>query len=482
MEEHENSKDIFNVVQRCIEILHFLHLKMDADECKNYLSGILFYKYLSDSFLIRAYDLLFDEKPEDMNEAMDAYCKALEDDDTAEALKEELKRKYRYIIEPDLTYTSIAEAARNGAFNRECLQMAFNNIEQSDPIFTDIFNYVNLYSNLLGNEDQRQTHAIASLIKEIDNIDLLNYDDKLIGDSYEYLIHIFASGTGKMTGEFYTPQAVSEIMTRIAISGQAEKKELSVYDACMGSGSLLLKANRFSLDSMNIRFYGQELNMSTYNLARMNMFFHGVDPWNQHLRNGDALGEDWPNGEETEFDMVLMDPPYSARWYAVEINLEDERFRKYGVLASKSRADYAFLLHGLYHLKSSGTMAIVLPQGVLFRGGAEERIREKLLRSGNIYAVIGLPDNLLYYTSIQTCIIVLKKHRGDRNVLFIDASKKFDRIGKQNVMMDEHINEVLALYTRRETIENESCLATFENIENNNFNLKITEYTDVLEG
>lgn len=320
MEEHENSKDIFNVVRRCIEILHFLHLKMDADECKNYLSGILFYKYLSDSFLIRAYDLLFDEKPEDMNEAMDAYCKALEDDDTAEALKEELKIKYRYIIEPDLTYTSIAEAARNGAFNRECLQMAFNNIEQSDPIFTDIFNYVNLYSNLMGNEDQRQTHAIASLIKEIDNIDLLNSDDKLIGDSYEYLIHIFASGTGKMTGEFYTPQAVSEIMTRIAISGQAEKKELSVYDACMGSGSLLLKANRFSLDSMNIRFYGQELNMSTYNLARMNMFFHGVDPWNQHLRNGDALGEDWPTGEESEFDMVLMDPPYSARWYAVEKN------------------------------------------------------------------------------------------------------------------------------------------------------------------
>ena len=230
MEEHENSKDIFKVVQRCVEILHFLHLKMDADECKNYLSGILFYKYLSDSFLIRAYELLFDEKPEDMNVAMDTYCKALEDDDTAEALKEELKRKYRYIIEPDLTYTSIAEAARNGAFNRECLQMAFNNIEQSDTIFTDIFNDVDLYSDLLGNGGQRQTYAIASLIKEIDNVDLLNSDDELISDFFGYLIHIFASGTGKSAGEFYTPQAVSEIMTRIAICGQEEKKGLSVYD------------------------------------------------------------------------------------------------------------------------------------------------------------------------------------------------------------------------------------------------------------
>lgn len=481
MEEHENSKDIFNVVQRCIEILHFLHLKMDADECKNYLLAILFYKYLSDSFLIRAYDLLFDEKPEDMNEAMDAYCKAVEDDDTAEALKEELKRKYRYIIEPDLTYTSIAEAARNGAFNRECLQMAFNNIEQSDPIFTDIFNYVNLYSNLLGNEDQRQTHAIASLVKEIDKVDLLNSDEDFIGDFFEYLIQIFASGTGKRAGEFYTPQAVSEVMTRIAISGQEEKKGLSVYDACMGSGSLLLKAKRFCSNPNDIQYYGQELRQSNYNFARMNMFIHGVMPDNQHLCNGDTLNRDWPTGEETKFDMVLMDPPYYTRWYAEARRLKDERFREYGVLAPKSRADYAFLLHGLNHLKSSGTMAIVLPQGVLFHGGAEGKIREKLLRSGNIYAVIGLPANLLYYTSIQTCIIVLKKHRGDRDVLFIDASKKFDRIGKQHVVIDEHIDEVLALYTRRESVENEAYLATFKDIEKNNFYMKITEYTDVLE-
>lgn len=212
------------------------------------------------------------------------------------------------------------------------------------------------------------------------------------------------------------------------------------------------------------------------------MFIHGVMPDNQHLCNGDTLNGDWPTGEDTKFDMVLMDPPYSTRWYAEAGCLKDERFREYGVLAPESRADYAFLLHGLYHLKSSGTMAIVLPQGVLFHGGAEGKIREKLLRSGNIYAVIGLPANLLYYTSIQTCIIVLKKHRGDRDVLFIDASKKFDRIGKQHVVIDEHIDEVLALYTRRETIENESRLATFENIENNNFNLKITEYTDILEG
>lgn len=476
MEEHENSKDIFNVAQRCVEILHFLHLKMDADECKNYLSGILFYKYLSDSFLIRVYELLFDEKPEDMNVAMDTYCKALEDDDTAEALKEELKRKYRYIIEPDLTYTSIAEAARNGAFNRECLQMAFNNIEQSDTIFTDIFNDVDLYSDLLGNGGQRQTYAIASLIKEIDNVDLLNSDDELISDFFGYLIHIFASGTGKSAGEFYTPQAVSEIMTRIAICGQEEKKGLSVYDACMGSGSLLIKAKRFSSYPTDIQYYGQELRRSNYNFARMNMFIHGVMPDNQHLCNGDTLNGDWPTGEETKFDIVLMDPPYSTRWYAEAGCLKDERFREYGVLAPKSRADYAFLLHGLYHLKSSGTMAIVLPQGVLFHGGAEGKIREKLLRSGNIYAVIGLPANLLINTSIPICIVILKKHRDGRDVLFIDASKKFKNRKKQNSMIIDHINEVIDLFAKRDTVEKEAYLASFKDIENNDFNLNFSRY------
>ena len=218
----------------------------------------------------------------------------------------------------------------------------------------------------------------------------------------------------------------------------------------------------------------------------MNMFLHGISPENQNLRNGDTLDEDWPTGEETDFNMVLMNPPYSAKWSAATGFLQDERFNDYGVLAPKSKADYAFLLHGFYHLKGNGTMAIVLPHGVLFRGAAEGKIREKLLRSGNIYAVIGLPANLFYNTSIPTCIIVLKKQRENedslcRDVLFIDASKKFNKGKKQNEMTDQHIDEVMELYSKRETVEKESFLARFEDIEKNDFNLNIPRYVDNFE-
>lgn len=253
---------------------------------------------------------------------------------------------------------------------------------------------------------------------------------------------------------------------------------VTATDPCMGSGSLLLNAKKYAKEPGYIKYYGQELMTSTFNLARMNMFLHGIIPANQKLRNGDTLDGDWPTGEETEFHMVLMNPPYSAKWSASAGFLQDERFSDYGVLAPKSKADYAFLLHGLYHLKRNGTMAIVLPHGVLFRGAAEGKIREKLLRSGNIYAVIGLPANLFYNTSIPTCIIVLRKHREERDVLFIDASKKYEKSKKQNAMTDENIDEVIELYKRRETVEKESYLAGFEDIEKNGFNLNIPRYVD----
>lgn len=477
MAETENSKDLISVLWSGADILRS---KMDANDYKDYLLGIVFYKYFSDSFLIKVYDLLYDEKPGSLKEALDAYKEALEDE-SAEELKEQLTEECHYVMEPELTYTYFADAAKNNSFNREQLQKGFNNIEQSDPIFADLFTDIDLYSNRLGTGDQKQSDTIASLIKEIDKADLLNSDAEILGNAYEYLIGQFASETGKKAGEFYTPQAVSKILTKIAISGQEERKGLSVYDPCMGSGSLLLNAKKYAVEPGYIKYYGQELNTSTYNLARMNMFLHGIVPDNQHLRNGDTLDADWPTGEETEFDMVLMNPPYSAKWSASAGFLQDERFSDYGVLAPKSKADYAFLLHGLYHLKNNGTMAIVLPHGVLFRGGAEGKIREKLLRSGNIYAVIGLPANLFYNTSIPTCIIVLKKHRDGRDVLFIDASKKFDKGKKQNEMTDEHINEVLELYNKRETVDKESFLASFEDIEKNDFNLNIPRYVDNFE-
>lgn len=477
MAEMENSKDLISVLWSGADILRS---KMDANEYKDYLLGIVFYKYLSDSFLIKVYDLLFDEKPENLKVALDAYKEALEDE-SAEELKDQLKSECHYIIEPELTYTFFAETARNNAFNREQLQKAFNNIEQSDPLFADLFTDIDLYSNRLGTGDQKQSDTVSSLIKEIDKADLLNTDADILGNAYEYLIGQFASETGKKAGEFYTPQPVSKILTRIAIAGQEDKRGLLVYDPCMGSGSLLLNAKKYAKEPQYIRYFGQELMTSTYNLARMNMFLHGIAPENQKLRNGDTLDEDWPTGEETDFDMVLMNPPYSAKWSAAAGFLQDERFSDYGVLAPKSKADYAFLLHGLYHLKSSGTMAIVLPHGVLFRGASEGKIREKLLRSGNIYAVIGLPANLFYNTSIPTCILVLKKHREGRDVLFIDASKKFEKGKKQNSMTDEHIDTIINLYMNRENVEKESFLASFEDIEKNDFNLNIPRYVDTFE-
>ena len=477
MAEQENSKDLISVLWSGADILRS---KMDANEYKDYLLGIVFYKYLSDSFLIKVYDLLYDEKPETLKEALEAYKEALEDE-SADELKEQIKEECHYVIEPELTYTYFADQARNNFFYREQLQKGFNNIEQSDPIFADLFTDIDLYSNRLGTGDQKQSDTIANLIKEIDKADLLNSDAEILGNAYEYLIGQFASETGKKAGEFYTPQAVSKILTKIAIKDQEEKRGLSVYDPCMGSGSLLLNAKKYAKEPGYIKYYGQELNTSTYNLARMNMFLHGIAPENQNLRNGDTLDGDWPTGEETDFHMVLMNPPYSAKWSAAAGFLQDERFSDYGVLAPKSKADYAFLLHGLYHLKNNGTMAIVLPHGVLFRGAAEGKIREKLLRSGNIYAVIGLPANLFYNTSIPTCIIVLKKHRDGRDVLFIDASKKFNKGKKQNEMTDEHIDEVMELYSKRETVEKESFLASFENIEKNDFNLNIPRYVDNFE-
>ena len=479
MAEVEGSKDLISVLWSGADILRS---KMDANEYKDYLLVIVFYKYLSDTFLIKVYDLIYDEKPKSLKVALDAYKEALEDE-SAEELKEQIKSECHYLIEPQLTYTCFADAARNNAFNRELLQKAFNNIEQSDPLFVDLFTDIDLYSNRLGNGDQKQSDTISSLVKEIDKADLLNSDAEILGNAYEYLIGQFASETGKKAGEFYTPQAVSKILTKIAIAGQENKKGLSVYDPCMGSGSLLLNAKKYATEPGYIKYYGQELNTSTYNLARMNMFLHGITPENQVLRNGDTLDGDWPTGEETDFNMVLMNPPYSAKWSATAGFLQDERFSDYGVLAPKSKADYAFLLHGLYHLKSNGTMAIVLPHGVLFRGAAEGKIREKLLRSGNIYAVIGLPANLFYNTSIPTCIIVLKKQRDllERDVLFIDASKKFNKGKKQNEMTDQHIAEVMELYSKREIVEKESFLASFDDIEKNDFNLNIPRYVDNFE-
>lgn len=477
MAENENSKDLLSVLWAGADILRG---KMDANEYKNYLLGIVFYKYLSDTFLTHVYDLLYNKKPESMAEAQKAYEEIFATED-AEELLEDIKESYHYTIAPELTYTKIAEAANNNSFQRETLQKAFNNVEQSDSIFANLFADVDLYSTRLGAGEQKQSSTIAEVVKTINEANLLNHEGDVLGDAYEYLIGQFASETGKKAGEFYTPQAVSQILTRVAIQGQEDKQGLLVYDAAMGSGSLLLNARKFSHKPDYIRYFGQELSTTTYNLARMNMFLHGVDPENQTLRNADTLDADWPTDEETDFDMVLMNPPYSAKWSAAPGFLNDSRFSDYGVLAPKSKADYAFLLHGFYHLKNTGTMAIILPHGVLFRGAAEGKIRQKLIDSGAIYAVIGLPANLFYNTSIPTTIIALKKNRDGRDILFIDASQQFVKGKKQNSMSPENIDHIIELYTARQDVEKEAHLATYEEIKANDYNLNIPRYVDTFE-
>ena len=478
MAKSSESKELETVLW---EGANVLRSKMDANEYKNYLLGIVFYKYLSDRFLVKAYDLIKDEEPKSLSEAQAIYKENYEDDNIRYDLVSELKSFFHYTIKPELTFTSIASTAINNTFQREVLQKAFNEIEQADPLYAGLFQNVDLYSNNLGTNAQKQSSTISDLIIAINKANLLSHDGDVLGDAYEYLIGQFASETGKKAGEFYTPKMVAQVLDRIAIDGQEDTKGLTVYDPCMGSGSLMLNMRKYSKNPDLIRYYGQELIPNTYNLARMNLILHEVDPENQHLSNADTLDADWPTDEPTNFDTVVMNPPYSQKWNPKQGFLTDSRFSDYGVLAPKNAADYAFLLHGFYHLKNTGTMAIVLPHGVLFRSGAEEAIRTKLLENGSIYAVIGLPANLFYNTGIPTCILVLKKDRDGRDVLFIDASKEFESSKGQNVLTDEQIDDIITKYKNRTNVDKKVYLATYDEIKKNKFNINITRYVNTFE-
>lgn len=375
----------------------------------------------------------------------------------------------------------MAKDAKTNTFTRETFQKAFNNIEQSDKRFAGLFSDIDLYSTRLGVNDTKQAATVSDLIKAVDQADLLHHSGDVLGDAYEYMIGQFASETGKKAGEFYTPKNPGILADRIAMIGHENIRGLSAYDPCMGSGSLLLHLRKYSKEPDYIRYYGQELSQTTFNLARMNMFLHGVLPDNQKLRNADTLDADWPTDEENVFDVVVMNPPYSAHYSADSGFLNDPRFSSYGVLPPKSKADYAFLLHSFYHLKQSGTMAIFLPHGVLFRGASEGKIRQKLLEDGSIDAVIGLAPNLFYNTGIPVCILILKKKREGRDVLFIDASKQFESGKNQNQLTDENVEHILALYKNRQNVPKEAHLASFEEIQKNDYNLNIPRYVDTFE-
>ena len=460
-----------------------LRSKMDASEYKNYLLGLIFYKYLSDKLLEKVVELA-DESLAEYNtpeKQTQLYRELLADEDSKSDLIETLVDTLGYDIEPDFLFNVLTSEAKQNIFQLNDLNKAFIDLSTKYSQFNGLFDDVDLKSKKLGADDQQRNITISEVLKKLNDVDVLGHNGDIIGDTYEFLISQFASEAGKKAGEFYTPHEVSDMMARIAAIGQEDKQLFSVFDPTMGSGSLMLNIRNYLNYPESVKYHGQELNTTTFNLAKMNLILHGVDNEDIRLRNGDTLNKDWPTDEPYTFDSVVMNPPYSAKWSADDTFLDDSRFNKYGKLAPKSKADFAFLLHGFYHLKDSGTMAIVLPHGVLFRGAAEGVIRQKLLEDGSIDTVIGMPANLFFGTTIPTTVIILKKNRTSRDVLFIDASKDFLKGKNQNKLTLENIDKVVETYKNREDIEKYAHVASFEEIKENDFNLNIPRYVDTFE-
>ncbi|OTX33886.1 type I restriction-modification system subunit M [Bacillus thuringiensis serovar shandongiensis] len=460
-----------------------LRSKMDASEYKNYLLGLIFYKYLSDKLLETVVEIA-DESPEEYNtqeKQTGLYRNLLADEDIKNDLIETLVDTLGYDIEPKYLFNVLTNEAKQNTFQLNDLNKAFIDLSTKYDQFNGLFDDVDLKSKKLGSDDQQRNITITEVLKKLNDVDVLGHNGDVIGDAYEFLISQFASEAGKKAGEFYTPHEVSDMMARIAAMGQEDKKLFSVFDPTMGSGSLMLNIRNYINHPDSVKYHGQELNTTTYNLAKMNLILHGVDKEDMRLRNGDTLNKDWPTDEPYTFDSVLMNPPYSANWSSDATFLDDSRFNRYGKLAPKSKADFSFLLHGFYHLKDSGTMAIVLPHGVLFRGAAEGVIRKKLLEDGSIDAVIGMPANLFFGTSIPTTVIILKKNRTTRGVLFIDASNEFTKGKNQNKLSKENIDKIVETYKKREDVEKYAHFATFDEIKENDFNLNIPRYVDTFE-
>ena len=471
---------------------------MDASEYRNYILGFMFYRYLSEKqekYLIDN-DIFDQVEGKSIN---DLYRQDAVGDDLKDYL-EDISGALGYAIAPEDTWTTLMEKIHDSKANAEDFQNIFDHFEENAQLnsfaekdFRGVFADVNLNNSRLGNNLATRTKALIATAKMVNDFDYFDENGHdILGDVYEYLIKQFASNAGKKAGEFYTPHEVSKVLAKlVAANMDLNQESFSIYDPTMGSGSLLLTVRDEIPNGRQkgrVRFYGQELNTTTYNLARMNLMMHGVDYGNMTLRNADTLAMDWPDGLDQDgvdrphfFDAVVANPPYSQKWDADSSKLKDPRFKDYGALAPKGKADYAFLLHSLYHLEQNGTMAIVLPHGVLFRGAAEGKIRKALLEKGQIDAIIGMPAGLFYSTGIPTIVMVLKKHRDNRDVLFIDASKGFEKGKNQNILRDQDIAKIIETYKKRQDVDKYAYLATMDEIKENEFNLNIPRYVDTFE-
>jgi type I restriction enzyme M protein len=466
---------------------------MNADDFRDYMLSFLFLRYLSDNYEAAAQKELGPDYPvlvKDDRRTQLAVWYEQNYEDTAE-FEKQMRRKTHYVIQPAYLWSSIAEMARTQDGELlHTLQKGFDYIENESfaSTFGGLFSEINLNSEKLGRGYTAQNAMLCTVIKAIaDGLEKFSTNKDTLGDAYEYLIGQFAAGSGKKAGEFYTPQQISSILSGIVTLDSQEpatgtKKHLeSVFDFACGSGSLLLNV-RHRMGTHGIgKIVGQEKNITTYNLARMNMLLHGVKDSEFEIYHGDTLTNDWDSLREMnparmpKFDAVVANPPFSYRWEPTEALGEDMRFKNYG-LAPKSAADFAFLLHGFQYLKPEGVMAIILPHGVLFRGGAEERIRTKLLKDGNIDTVIGLPANLFFSTGIPVCILVLKKCKKPDDVLFINAAEHFEKGKRQNRLLPEHIDKIIDTYQFRREEDRYSMRVSMERIEKEGYNLNISRY------
>lgn len=469
-------------------VANVLRGKMNADEYKNYILGFIFYKYLSEKLTLYVGEKVL---------ASENFTFSQIDENTEKGKKilQEVKKAcighLGFFLKPSELFSHIVEKGKGDAkdqdaFILEDLKNVLNTIENtsmgtaSEDDFKGLFDDVDLTSTKLGKREGEKNEVVVEVLKLLNGIDFRLEDSKsdLLGDAYEYLIGEFAAGSGKKGGEFYTPAQVSRLMAQIVT--QDKKRVRSVYDPTCGSGSLLLRIGDYTEVT---DYYGQEINPTTYNLGRMNMILHGVHFNHFDIKHGDTLQEDMHSDLKAE--VIVANPPFSANWKSDSDpqHAHDDRFSQYGRLAPKGAADYAFLTHMLYHLADNGTMAIVLPHGALFRSGAEGHIRKHIIENQNyLDAVIGLPPNLFYGTSIPATILIFKKCRKeDEDILFIDASKEFDKGKNQNNLTNEGIQKIFETYIERQEIEKFSHRATLDEIKENEYNLNIPRYVDTFE-
>lgn len=486
------------------DIANSLRGAMMADDFRDYMLSFLFLKYLSDNYVEFAKKELGTDYPDIKNivkketEVVKSplqiwYAANPEDIDLFEA---QMRKKIHYVIKPKYLWDNIAENARTQSNELlKILEEGFKYIEEQsfETSFKGLFSEINLNSEKLGKNYAERNTLLAKVINKIkEGVSKLDTTTDTLGDAYEYLIGQFAANSGQKAGEFYTPQGISSILSKIVTldcqdpeSGK-KKKINKVLDFTCGSGSLLLNV-RHEMGTNGIgKIYGQEKNITTYNLARMNMLLHGVKDTEFEIHHGDTLVNDWSilnnmnPSKKIEFDAIVANPPFSYRWEPKEEIAKDFRFSRYG-LAPKSAADFAFLLHGFHYLSGDGTMAIILPHGVLFRGGKEETIRKKLLSDDNIDAVIGLPANLFYSTGIPVCILILKKCRRTDDILFINASSEehYKKEKRQNSLRPEDINKIVETYQFRREENRYSRKVYMREIKDNGYNLNISRYVNL---